>query len=233
MLIHARRRVVNLIAFDRLENRFAMLRFTRSACFGAEKLGLRSGFGLVRALVRPKVFAMLPSSWKMSELAAYLGIHRVSFARLARQNGIPGLVRTPSGRWRLSNRSAFEKFAERYKLEGEARCKLISDFQRERERELKFTIRFHRERFPNDGRIPTDCEEELRRIKSVQGGGSYTTTEVAERLGVTSQTVRNWRKKIPGAMLVGQRLRFAKSEKLEAYLVRRRRRRARSNKDQF
>lgn len=169
----------------------------------------------------------------MSDLAAYLGIHRVSFARLARGDGVPGLVRTSTGRWRLKNPSAFREFAERYHVEAEARCRLVSNFQRQRERELKFTIRFHRERFPNDERIPTDCEQELCRIKSMRKGDSYTTTEVAARLGVTSQTVRNWRKKIPGAMLVGQRLRFAKSEKLEAFLARRHRSRASSKDDQF
>ena len=154
----------------------------------------------------------------MSQLAAYLGIHRVSFARLARGNSIPGLVRTSTGRWRLRSRSAFRKFAERYKNEAEARCKKASTFQHDRERELAAAVRFHRERFPNDERIPAVCEKELKRIRSGDIGESYTTTELARRLGVTTQTVRNWRKKVPGARLVGQRLRFEKSEKLEAFL---------------
>jgi transposase-like protein len=83
---------------------------------------------------------------------------------------------------------------------------------------LLSAIRFHRERFPNDERIPATCEKELHRIKSGEIGESYTTTELAARLGVTSQTIRNWRKKVPGARLVGQRLRFEKSEKLESFV---------------
>jgi hypothetical protein len=161
---------------------------------------------------------MLPSSSKMSDLAACLGIHRVSFARIARQNGVPGLVRTSTGRWRLKNRTAFKEFVERYRREAEARCKRASRFQNDRERELRSAVRFHRERFPNDERIPEACERELQRLKSGQIGESYTTTELASLLGVTSQTIRNWREVIPGVMLVGQRLRFEKSGKLTAFM---------------
>ena len=93
---------------------------------------------------------MLPSSSKMSDLAACLGIHRVSLARVARQNGIPGLVRTSMGRWRLRNRTAFKEFVDRYRREAKARCKRASSFQNDRERELRSAVRFHRERFPND-----------------------------------------------------------------------------------
>lgn len=161
---------------------------------------------------------MLHSASKISEFAAYLGIHRVSFARLARKSGVPGLVRTSTNRWRLENLAAFKEFVEQYKYTAQARCKQASAFQRDRERELAAAVRFHRERFSHDERIPKDCEKELRRINSGKIGKSYTTTELANRLGVTSQTIRNWRKKIPGARLIGQRLRFEKSDRLDAFL---------------
>jgi hypothetical protein len=39
-------------------------------------------------------------------------------------------------------------------------------------------------------------------IPDGEGVNMMTTTELGRRLGVTSQTVRNWRRRIPGAQLV-------------------------------
>jgi excisionase family DNA binding protein len=155
---------------------------------------------------------------KITDLAASLGVHRVSFARLARTSGIPGLERTAKGRWKVKDRKAFEKFASQYKAKTNARCSRLAGFNGDRERSLKSAIRFHRTRFPFDDRIPVQCEKEIKRLRSPGVRDSYTTTEMARLLRVSSQTVRNWRNRIPGAKFVGQRLRFEKCEKLTEFL---------------
>src|SRR5271169_2637668 len=48
-------------------------------------------FAMLHYMQRPKI----------KDLAAQLGINRVSFARLARRSGIPGLVRTATKRWKV------------------------------------------------------------------------------------------------------------------------------------
>jgi|GraSoi_2013_60cm_1033757.scaffolds.fasta_scaffold02307_3 hypothetical protein len=155
---------------------------------------------------------------EITDLAASLGVHRVSFARLARTSGIPGLERTAKGRWRMKDRKAFEKFASQYKAKTNARCSRLAGFNGDRERSLKSPIRFHRTRFPSDDQIPAHCEGEIKRLRSPGVGDSYTTTEMAKLMKVSTQTVRNRRYGIPGAKFVGQRLRFEKCEKLTEFL---------------
>jgi hypothetical protein len=46
-----------------------------------------------------------------------------------------------------------------------------------------------------------------------------TTTDLGKRLGVTSQTVRNLRRRIPGARLVGHRLEIERSDRLERWVA--------------
>jgi hypothetical protein len=154
----------------------------------------------------------------IADLAASVGVHRVSFARLARTNGIPGLVRTASDRWRLGDSHAFEEFVEKYKSKISARCARLAKFNGERQRVLTSAIRFYRKRFPSDQQIPAQCAKEIERLRSPGIGESYTTTEMAKLLGVSSQTVRNRRNGIPGAKFVGQRLRFEKCNKLSEFL---------------
>jgi hypothetical protein len=154
----------------------------------------------------------------IADLAASVGVHRVSFARLARTSGIPGLVRTASNRWKLGDSQAFEEFVEKYKAKIGARCARLATFNGNRQSALTSAIRFHRKRFPSDQQIPAQCEKEIKRLRSPGIGESYTTTEMAKLLGVSSQTVRNRRYGIPGAKVVGQRLRFEKCDKLSEFL---------------
>jgi excisionase family DNA binding protein len=166
---------------------------------------------------------MLHFAYKtIADLAASLGVHRVSFARLARTSGIPGLVRTASDRWRLGDSQAFEEFVEKYKAKIGTRCARLARFNGDRHSALTSAIRFYRNRFPSDQQIPAQCEREIERLRSPGIGESYTTTEVAKLMGVSSQTVRNRRNGIPGAKVVGQRLRFEKCDKLSEFLESRR-----------
>jgi hypothetical protein len=152
------------------------------------------------------------------DLAAYLGVHRVSFARLARTRAIPGLARTKTGRWRVEDRGAFEKFADQYRAEIAARCGKLIGFNAEKVRQLMAGIRFHEQRFPSETEIPDRNKREIERLRSPGIGDSYTTTDLAKILRITSQAVRNLRDKMPGAKVVGQRLRFEKCEKLASFL---------------
>jgi hypothetical protein len=164
-------------------------------------------------------FAMLHSHGiRIMDLAAYLGIHRVSFARLARARAIPGLARTLTGRWRVEDRKSFEKFADRYRAEVAARCGNLVRFNTEKEQQLMAGIRFQEQRFPSETEIPERNRREIERLRSPGIGDSYTTTDLAKILRITSQAVRNLRDKIPGAKVVGQRLRFEKCDKLAGFL---------------
>jgi len=153
------------------------------------------------------------------DLAAYLGIHRVSFARLARTRAIPGLARTTTGRWRVEDTESFEKFADQYRAEVVARCRKLARFNTEKEQQLMAGIRFHEQRFPWETEIPDWNRREIERLRSPGIGDSYTTTGLAKILRITSQAVRNLRDRIPGAKVVGQRLRFEKCDKLIAFLT--------------
>jgi hypothetical protein len=165
-------------------------------------------------------FAMLHfgSSIRMMDLAARLGIHRVSFARIARTRAIPGLVRTATGRWRVDDMKSFETFADQYRAEVAGRCGKLVRFNAEKERQLMAGIRFHEQRFPSDTEIADRNKREIERLRSPGIGDSYTTTDLAKILRITSQAVRNLRDKIPGAKVVGQRLRFEKCNKLAVFL---------------
>jgi len=164
-------------------------------------------------------FAMLHSRGiRIMDLAAYLGIHRVSFARLARTRAIPGLARTTTGRWRVEDKESFEKFADQYRDEVAVRCGNLVRFKIEKEQQLMAGIRFHERRFPLETEIPDRSRREIDRLRSPEIGDSYTTTELAKILRITSQVVRNLRDKIPGTKVVGQRLRFEKCEKLSDFL---------------
>ncbi len=166
------------------------------------------------------VFAMLHfvPRMRMMDLAARLGIHRVSFARLARTRAIPGLARTPTGRWRVEDSECFEKFADQYRAEVAARCGKLVRFNAEKEQQLRAGIRFHEQRFPSETEIPDRNKREIERLRSPGIGDSYTTTDLAKILRITSQAVRKLRDKIPGAKVVGQRLRFEKCDKLAGFL---------------
>src|SRR5258708_6493910 len=165
------------------------------------------------------IFAMLHSErTRIIDLAAYLGIHRVSFARLARTRAIPGLARTTTGRWRVEDRECFEKFADEYRAEVAGRSGNLVRFTAEKEQQLMAGIRFHEQRFPSETEIPDRNRREIERLRSPRIGDSYTTTDVAKILRITSQAVRNIRDKIPGAKVVGQRLRFEKCDRLAGFL---------------
>ena len=165
------------------------------------------------------LFAMLHSRRvRIMDLAARLGIHRVSFARLARTRAVPGLARSAKGRWKVEDRESFEKFADQYSAEVAARCGNLARFNTEKEQQLLVGIRFHEQRFPSETEIPDRNRREIERLHSPGFGDSYTTTDLAKILRITSQAVRNLRDKIPGAKVVGQRLRFEKCDKLASFL---------------
>ena len=192
----------------------------------------RKPYGLRGAGTYANHFAMLHfDRSSITELSRILGIHRVSFARLARSQSILGLKRTEKYRWKLVDRGRFLEFARRYREQASLRCYNLSKMQQDKRTQLEAGIRFH-ERF-RDTDIVDRNRRELERMESAGIADNYTTTELARILGVTTQSVRNMRYQIPGAKLVGQRLRFEKSEKLERWiqakrslpdLIRRRRR---------
>jgi excisionase family DNA binding protein len=155
---------------------------------------------------------------KIMDLAARLGINRVSFARIARTGGVPGLERTPKNRWHVHDRRAFEEFAKRYRSRSEKRLAQLSQFNDSKVKQLESGIRFHRERFPSETEILLKTQKAIDRMRSAETGETYTTTELAKLLGVTSQTIRNLRNEIPGAKVVGQRLKFEKTPALETYV---------------
>jgi excisionase family DNA binding protein len=101
------------------------------------------------------------------------------------------------------------------------RCARISRFNRDKVKELEAGIRFH----GAGDTIAMKNERELARLTSSGIRDSYTTTELAKLLGVTTQTIRNLKDRIPGAKTVGQRLRFEKTEELRRYLDPKRRER--------
>src|ERR1700751_4221668 len=137
---------------------------------------------LVKRGALPVAFAMLHfgQSIRMTHLAAHLGIHRVSFARLARTRAVPGLVRTPTGRWRVEDRESFEKFADQYRAEVAARCGNLVRFNAEKEQQLRAGIRFHEQRFPSETEIPDRNRREIERLRSPGIGDSYKTTDLAK-----------------------------------------------------
>src|SRR5258708_12137695 len=91
---------------------------------------------------------------EITDLAASLGVHRVSFARLARTSGIPGLERTAKGRWRMKDRKAFEKFASQYKAKTNARCSRLAGFNGDRQRSPKSPTRLHPPKLPSADQRP-------------------------------------------------------------------------------
>lgn len=172
---------------------------------------------LRRGVTCAKNFAMLHSGrTKIADLAAAMGIHRVSFARLARSQTIPGLKRTQKHRWRLVDRQAFLEFAEGYRQQAALRCYNLSKMLQDKRTQLEAGIRFHER--SGDAEIAGRNRREMERMESTGVGDSYTTTELARILGITTQAVRNMRYRIPGAKVVGQRLRFEKSEKLARWI---------------
>ena len=156
---------------------------------------------------------------KIQDLAKTLGIHRVSFARLARLNGIPGLRRTPTNRWVVADKKAFDGFAKQYRETTSLRNRKISTLNRDLSNRLRAAVRFSGDWFPLDTQRRADWEGEIRRLAAPKAPEYYSTTQMAQRLGVTTQSIRNWREKIPGAKTIGHRLIFEKTPELELFLL--------------
>jgi hypothetical protein len=156
---------------------------------------------------------------KIQALAEILGIHRVSFARLARLKGVPGLRRTLTNRWMVADKEAFDRFAKQYRETAALRTRKISMLNRDSSNKLRAAVRFSENWFPLDAQLRADWEEEIRRLADPKAAEYYSTTQMAQFLGVTTQSIRDWREKIPGAKTIGQRLIFEKSSKLELFLL--------------
>jgi hypothetical protein len=101
---------------------------------------------------------------KIQDLAQTLGIHRVSFARLARLNGILGLRRTPTNRWMVADKKAFDGFAKQYREAASIRSRKISTLNRDLSNGLCAAVRFSKDRFPADAELRADWEGEIRRL---------------------------------------------------------------------
>ncbi|MBV8223766.1 MAG: hypothetical protein JO232_01090 [Verrucomicrobia bacterium] len=85
---------------------------------------------------------------KIKDLAARLGINRVSLARIARTEKVPGLERTPTNRWRVHDVKAFEKFAKRYKSRSEKRLAQLSQFNDSKVKQLGLLVQRKRPAMP-------------------------------------------------------------------------------------
>ena len=164
---------------------------------------------------RAKNFAMLhfPRKPKLQDLADALGIHRVSFWRVAQSERIPGLKRTKSRRLKVVNRRSFLVWAKEYRGRITLRC-----YNLERAEQERWRGREAGERMQRRYGLPALPESTVA-IPDGEGVNMMTTTELGRRLGVTSQTVRNWRRRIPGAQLVGHRLKIKRSELLDRWIA--------------
>jgi excisionase family DNA binding protein len=170
---------------------------------------------LHRGVAFAKCFAMLhfPEKPELQDLADALGIHRVSFARVARTEKIPGLRRKKSRRWKLVNRKAFLGWAVGYRNRKFLRCYNLEGVEQEKRQNREAGERMQR-RYG----LPA-LPESVASTPDGEGIDMMTTTELARELGVTSQTVRNWRRRIPGAQLVGHRLRIKRSDRLDRWIA--------------
>jgi hypothetical protein len=141
-----------------------------------------------------------------------LDVHRVSLARITRTEEISGLRRKESGRWAIVDLDALQEWVRIYKSRASRRTRRLCSTEEFRQSQRKAV-----ERFQQRWGIPALPDQS---VPCTDDSGDFmTTTELARHLGVSTQTVRNLHPRIPGAYLVGQRLRIRRSEKLDRWIA--------------
>jgi hypothetical protein len=83
--------------------------------------------------------------------------------------GVPGLIRTPTGRWKLEDKEQFVCFAASYASDVNKRCGRLARFTalaKERQERLSATERFYSALFPSDKDSPDQIRKEIERLRS-------------------------------------------------------------------
>jgi ribosomal protein S14 len=159
----------------------------------------------------------------VNDIAKEAGMHRVSVARLARQGKIPGLERGSKGRFKVFDREAVFRWIggtsekQRHRFRGVQPEPAEVDL-----RKIRQALAFEKDPCrgqPHEATIRR-YEEEERALQAgeVAQSETYSTDDIARKLGVTPQTVRNRARnnQIPGVVKTGRAFRFDRA-KAEMY----------------
>ena len=151
----------------------------------------------------------------IKEIAGAASMHRVSVARLARHGRIPGLIRGSNGRFNVTDLAKVKTWATEA-ADHQLRRYANTQPDRDEIKNLNWTISFARNRGSGPVNEAFVREAELKRDALLRADGasveSYSSGELARRLGISVQTVRNRAKhgRIPGVIRTGRSFRFEK-----------------------